>query len=83
MSEREEASLIPTQCYAVAVVENYDTPIDDDAPCSTRIFAVKTFTNCPETAKFAKVFARERFPLYGIRSLSVHVRSCGIIKEYI
>ena len=30
-----------------------------------RIFAVKTFANCPKIAKFAKVFTRERFPLYG------------------
>ena len=33
---------------------------------SMKIFAVKTFTNCPETAKFVIVFTREGFPLYGI-----------------
>ena len=30
-------------------------------------FAEKTFTNCHKTAKFAKVFSLESFPLYGIR----------------
>ena len=37
---------------------------------SMKIFAIKTFTNCPETAKFAKVFARERFLLYGSQFLT-------------
>ena len=32
---------------------------------STKLFAVKTFANCPETVKFAKLFTCERFPLYG------------------
>ena len=27
---------------------------------SLKIFAVKTFANCPETAKFTKVFTREK-----------------------
>ena len=31
---------------------------------SMKIFAVKTFTNCSKTAKFAKVFTCKRFPLY-------------------
>ena len=31
---------------------------------SMQIFKVKTFANCPKTSKFAKVFTRERFPLY-------------------
>ena len=44
-----------------------DTPIDNDAATVLKkIFVVKTFANCPETAKFAKVFTRERLPLYGI-----------------
>ena len=30
-----------------------------------KIFAVKTFANCLETAKFVKVFTLEIFPLYG------------------
>ena len=33
-----------------------------------KIFAVKTFANCPETVKFTKVFVCERFLLYGITS---------------
>ena len=32
---------------------------------SMKIFTVKTFANCPETAKFVKVFTCEGFPLYG------------------
>ena len=35
-------------------------------PYSMTSFVVKTFVNCPETTKFAKVFTRERFPPYGI-----------------
>ena len=34
-----------------------------------KVFAVKTFMNYPETAKVAKVFIHERFPLYGIKTL--------------
>ena len=51
--------------YAVTVVKNSDMPIDSDAPVLNEIFTVKTFVNCPESAKFAKVFPRKRFPLYG------------------
>ena len=36
-----------------------------DIRYSIKIFLVKTFTNSPETAKFMKVFTREKFPLYG------------------
>ena len=36
---------------------------------SIKIFAVKTFANCPETVKFAKVFTRETFLLYGIDAI--------------
>ena len=52
--------------YVVAVVENNDTPTDNHTLHSMKIFAVKTFANCPETTKFTKVFTREKFPLYGI-----------------
>ena len=38
---------------------------------SMKIFAVKIFANCPETAKFAKVFIREKFPLYCIIAVVV------------
>ena len=38
--------------YAVAVVENNDTPIDNDAPLSMKIVGVQSFANRPETAKF-------------------------------
>ena len=34
-------------------------------PYSMKIFTVKTFAICPETAKFAKVFTHKRFLLYG------------------
>lgn len=52
--------------WQFAPVDNY-TPIDSDTPPhSMRIFAVKKFTNCPKTAKFAKVFTRKRFLLDGI-----------------
>ena len=47
------------------MVENNDTPIDNDTAVLNKIFVVKTFGIYPETAKFAKVFTRERFPLYG------------------
>ena len=33
---------------------------------SVKTFAVKALANCPQTWKFAKVFTRERFPLYCI-----------------
>ena len=38
----------------LAIVENSDTPIDNDAPYSLKNFAVKDFANCPETTKFVK-----------------------------
>ena len=41
-------------------------PLIMTPPYSMKIFSVKTFASCPETAKVAKVFTRERFPLYGI-----------------
>ena len=37
--------------YAFSVVENNDTPIDNDTPHSMKIFTVKTFANCPTTVK--------------------------------
>ena len=40
-------------------------PLIITALYSAKNFAVETFTNCPETAKFAEVFTRERFPLCG------------------
>ena len=46
-------------------------PLIMTPPYSMKIFEVKTFVNCPKTAKFAKVFTSERFPLYG----SGHSRS--------
>ena len=50
--------------YAVAVVE--EGVVVGHAPALNENFRVKTFANCPKTAKFAKVFTRERFPLYGM-----------------
>ena len=43
-------------------------PLIRTPPYSMKIFAVTTFANCPKTAKFAKVFTRKRFSLYGICS---------------
>ena len=40
-------------------------PLIMTPPYSMKIFEVRTFANCPKTVKFAKVFIRERFPLYG------------------
>ena len=60
-------------------------PLIITAPYSMKIFALETFTNCPETAKFAKVFTRERFPLCG--TIITHCfNTCtystrGVIKE--
>ena len=42
---------------------------------SMNIFPVKTFANCPETAKFAKVFTCKRFPLYG--SVRTYAYACA------
>ena len=39
-------------------------PLIVTPPYSVIIFTVKTVANCPETAKFGKVFTRERFPLH-------------------
>ena len=39
---------------------------------SMKIFAVRTFANCPETAKIAKVFTCERFLLYGTITLFIN-----------
>ena len=50
----------------VAIGENNDTLNDNNAPHSMKTFTVKTSVNCPNTAKFAKVFTCKRFPLYGI-----------------
>ena len=60
-SEREETSMIPTLSLLSRKVLLSDTP-----PHLMRIFAVKTFANCPKTAKFVKVFTCERLPLYGM-----------------
>ena len=38
-------------------------------PYSIKIFADKTFANCPKPQNSQKVFTRERFPLYGIFSV--------------
>ena len=40
-------------------------PLITTPPYSMKSFVVKTFANCPKTAKFTKVFTHERFPLYG------------------
>ena len=46
-------------------------------------FAVETFTNCPETVKFAKVFTRQRVSLCG--TIITHCFNTystqGVIKE--
>ena len=39
------------------------------------IFAVKIFANCPETAKFAKVFTSERFLLHGIHLILIVINN--------
>ena len=57
--------------YAVAVVKNNDIPIDNDPPHSMNIFAIKTFANCPETAKFAKFFTHKDSHYTGFRSIVV------------
>ena len=44
---------------------------------------LKLLPIAPETANLAKVFAREKFPLYDMRGLLVLVRCCGIIEQYI
>ena len=53
--------------YAFAVVENNNTPIDNDAPLPyfMKVGIVIMFTNCPETTKFAEVLTLEEFPLCG------------------
>ena len=60
-------------------------PLIITAPYSTKNFAIETFTNCPETAKFAKLFTRERFSLCGtiITHCSNACTYCtrGVIKE--
>ena len=53
-----------TSGYGV-VVKHDDTHIDNDCPVLNKTFAAKTFTNCLKSAKSAKVFTTERFPLYG------------------
>ena len=66
--KREEGNIHDP--YAVAIVENNDTLIDNDAaPYSMTIFTFKTFANCFKTAKFAKVFTCERLLLYGISQM--------------
>ena len=55
-----------------------DTPIDNDAAVLNEIFTVKTFANFPETAKFAKVFTRERIPLYGSLFLVDNIVCCAV-----
>ena len=36
--------------YAVTVVKNNDTLIDNDSPHAMKLFTVKTFANCCDTA---------------------------------
>ena len=58
--------------YAVTIDKNNDTAIDYEIMMPSnlpKILAFKTFADWPESTKFAKVFARERFPLYGIQCL--------------
>ena len=50
--------------YSVTIVEDNDTPIDNDPPHSMNIYTVKNFTNCPKTAKFTTVFTSEKYSLY-------------------
>ena len=50
--------------WQFAPVDFYTLIDSDTPPHSMRIFAFKTFTNLPKTAKFVKVFTRERLPLY-------------------
>ena len=52
--------------YAVVVVENNDTPIDNDALVPYQNFHGLKFHKLFQNRKFAKVFTCERFPLYGI-----------------
>ena len=47
------------------VGNNNDMPIDNNAVVLKETFAVKTFVDCPDIAKFAGVRAREGFPLCG------------------
>ena len=53
-------------------------PLVMTPPYSVQILMVKTFVNCPETTKFAKVFTREGFPLYGRHGIFV----CNIALSY-
>ena len=48
------------------VVTQCTTPTSAVSNCLKLIFAEKTFANRHRNAKFAKVFSRERNPLYGI-----------------
>ena len=55
---------------------------------SMKIFAAKTFANCPETVKFVKVFTCERFPLYSVLGQNkptlctcVHYKSAQVITK--
>ena len=52
----------------------FATPTDAMPPN----FTEKTFANSHKTAKFAKVFSLESFPLYGI-SLLLHVYYCCVL----
>ena len=54
-------------------------PLIMTPPYSINVFMVKTFANCPETAKFVKVFTRERFPLYGTQCRKTRSFLCLIL----
>ena len=61
-SEREATSIIPTTLPLSKIMTR---PLIMMILYSMKIFIIKTFGNCPETAKLAKVFTRKRFALYG------------------
>ena len=67
-SEREAISMIPTLSLSLRIMTR---PLIMTPPYSMKISMVKTLANCPETAEFAKVFTRERFPLHGIYTLCI------------
>ena len=71
--QREGGNIHDPYMYAVTVVENNDTSIDNDAP------TLKTFRDkelspiAPETAQFAKDITHEGLPLSGMLSFRMNL----------
>ena len=58
-------------------MDSYYKPDMGARACDVREFAKRTFTNGLRSAKFAKVFLLESFPLYGNSLRSVCSRHIG------